>query len=352
MENKDSWVIDDSEEGRHPLLSGCNTVKIRLDGRLKAELDWKGAGEMARRYVEQGLSLFWELDLGLFSQLPMPLSHQTQYLSLGISLDHFRESLWNEFASSSVGVCYYRGSADFFGQFQWDSEHEKNFKSWLMQVFQDVDVFVHETGISTYSFDAISMERCKQNSIGKSLLSLYCRDVAADSLFLLSTHLSAQIPSYLLLDVSQVSSPLLKAQLTAGDRFDAFHLAVKGTSWKANRLYWGEGVISHRESSQQTTIGVCLPPYQMCRPSHYSGLDKALTKLMEYHIPFRVIPESFLVTEWDGLDELIFVPEGLTAHGKRQLQGFCAAGGTVVTLGNPMGFSCEVCLETFLKRMY
>ena len=49
-------------------------------------------------------------------------------------------------------------------------------------------------------------------------------------------------------------------------------------------------------------------------------------------IPFRLIAEENIITNWDGLDTLIFAPSLLGSQGIRKLQGFLAAGGEVVSL--------------------
>lgn len=286
-------------------------ARVALDGHVKADLDWKEAKEKARSFVEQGFRLFWELNLGLFSDLAMPLKNQAQYLSLGISLEHFRETIWKEFETHSIGVCYYRGSADFSEQIRWDAEQDELFRRWLKEVFPDDE--------GTF----------RKNPLWRSL---YCRDVAADYLSLLSSQLSDHIPSYLLLDISKVESPLLQAQLVTQDRFDRFHLAIKGCRWPFHGMVWREDIIESPRFEQEAKIGICLPPFNLYNPLYYEGLESAMKSLLEKGTPFRVIPESMLVTEWDGLDEILYVPAGLTQQGKRQLQGFCAAGGAIVSL--------------------
>ncbi len=48
--------------------------------------------------------------------------------------------------------------------------------------------------------------------------------------------------------------------------------------------------------------------------------------------PIKKIPECFLINCWEGLDRLYFSDETLTTTGRRQLQGFIAAGGDAVSL--------------------
>ena len=68
-------------------------------------------------------------------------------------------------------------------------------------------------------------------------------------------------------------------------------------------------------------VAICLPSAEMVRPSQYSGLEEMINFLNEKGIPFRIIPESLLITDWDGLDYLLVIPEGLTFQGKRKAAG-------------------------------
>jgi len=291
-------------------LTGSKAITIALDGRIQADLNWSKSIEAARSSMEQGFRLFWKLDLGLFSHLSMSLSNKAQYLSLGLSLEHFRETIWTEFGDHSIGVCYYRGNADFSDQLRCDAEQEDNFRAWLKEVFPDEKVDYKKS---------------------RSLRPIYCRDICADYLALLSTQLSDSIPSYLMLDISQIESPLLQAQLISKERYDHFHLAIKGCQWPFHGMIWKEDRLETASLDAQVSLGICLPSIKLRHPSSYEGLEGAMNKLLEQKIPFRVIPESSLATEWDGLDDLIYVPAGLTVQGKRQLQGFAAAGGTAIS---------------------
>src|SRR5437764_741988 len=74
--------------------NGFNVRRVAVDGRMRSDLNWKEAEEVAQRAVDAGLLIFWDLDLGLFSDLPLPLSDQSQFMSLVLSIDHFLETLW------------------------------------------------------------------------------------------------------------------------------------------------------------------------------------------------------------------------------------------------------------------
>lgn len=321
-----AFVFDASTLGEE-VPEGFNAVKITLDGSIKSDLKWEKERDAASRYIERGLRIFWEMRLGLFSQLEKPIANQSQFLSLCLSLEHFRDSLWKEFRPHTIGLCLYRGSPDFKLEFPWDEEQQSNLQDWLKE--RDVTL-------------------AKENE--NSLLSLFCRDVAGEYLDLLADRLPDTLNCFALLDASGIADPVLRAQLTTKERYPRFVLGIKGINQDA--FSWDSSLVSAGALSREPIIeapliriGVCLPPITLCHPSAWEGLGDAMIQLEEKGIPFRTIPEMSLTTEWDGLDYLIVSSENLSPQGRRKLQGFCAAWGAVVTIGAPIGLTQESNME-------
>lgn len=357
----DNVFIPSIYEGSSPLFSKkFNSVTIQIDGRMQADLSWKQECIKAREWVEKGYHLFWEIELGLFSRLAFPLTHQSQYLSLGLSLDHFRDVIWKEFGSHSLGISIYRGFADFSLDFVWNESQVTNLRAWLKEIFQNEQKFKQETGLQAVSLDTIEPNFLSNSLSGKRLLSFFCRDVALEYIGLLTNRLSDSIPRYLLLDVNSVSSdPLWQAQLLNPELFEQISVALKGHTIPLEGLGWEKsspiGYIGHEPQEtikqKEGTIGICLPSSSMSLPSQYAGLEAALRELTDKNMPFRIIAESQLITNWDGLDYLLFVPSGLSVQGKRKLQGFCAAGGIGVTLGSTIGLTQEIPIASFFATV-
>lgn len=316
--------------------AGFNALTIRLDGGLRSDLNWKEAEEQAEKAISKGYALFWDIDLGLFNRLTLPLANQTQFLSLGLSLEHFRDTLWKNFRSHSLGLSIYRGNADFSLGFDWDEDQTSHFKSWL----QEHDLVVSEKG--------------------SLLAALFCQEVAVEYLSLLAAYLPDGLPCYLFLNAASMAhDPLKQIQLLNPHRFDSFSLALKGATLPFKGWGWHSGLFPAGyagtapmvlPSLQPSRVGICLPLMDDYHPEHWLGLDHALRLLTERSIPFRLISESHLITEWDGLDDLIYLPKGLSPQGKRKLQGFCAAGGRVISIGPPMGFSLEQSLNDWIAE--
>lgn len=301
-----------------------DTVKIKLEGTLKADLKWEKERAAAASYIAKGLRIFWEMDLGLFQGLKYPISNASQFLSLSLSLDHFRDTLWKEFRDQTAGLCLYRGSADFSVGYQWNEEQEANLQGWLKEQ---------------------ELERQSSKETESRLLSLFCRDAAGEFLEMLAGPLPDALNRFILLDVSSVEDPLLAAQLVTKERFS--HLTVGG------KILWDGGVISrHPEKAtlgERARIGVCLPPMNKGIAQPIQGLSAGMRRLQQKGLAFRVIPEYFLTADWDGLDYLLVASDQLTIQGKRKLNGFCAAGGVVVTIGDMIGLPDEISFDAWNK---
>jgi hypothetical protein len=258
-----------------PVPTGAS--RIYLDGRLSSDLNWKKGCQQALTELEQGRKIFWELDLGLFHELPQPLTSQTQFASLSATLDHFRSTLWQEFAASTVGLCLYRGTVDF------------------RQVEE--------------------------------------RDRFVGYLDLLAVNMPDALPLYLLLDATSLE-PWETIILLNREAFSRWHCLIRADGIPFS-LYQNE-----------SPLALLLPSGEK---SQAPLLKEAINALLAQGISFRIIPESLLITEWDRLDHLIVLSEAIDSQGLRKLQGFCAAGGCIITLGESLGTPIEIGFDPFLR---
>lgn len=334
-----------------------NAVRIPINGTMQADLAWDDAKAGAEAYCRQGLRLLWEIDLGLFDRLQRPLGDQAQFQSLVLALEHFRDTLWKRFQEHTAGLCLYRGSAEFSAGYLWDEQQLANMQAWLQDAFGTPSALAEEAGIALAGFEAVTVELLSSTPQGRDLLALFCRDAAAEYLELLARRLPDLIQCAVLLDGTGVDDPLLLAQLTINERYPSLSVAVKQAHTSDWQFAWdGTGhelAMIGRQAAcmpqdEAVSIGVCLPQVACRRPSDYCGLREVLADLHRRQKPFRVVAESRLTTEWDGLDYLIVAPQSLSAQGHRKLRGFCAAGGTVVSLGGPVGVAQELPLQNIL----
>lgn len=332
------YTIFDACHLAEPVPKGFDAVKIAIDGRVAADLAWNQARSVAEAYISQGFKIFWEIDLGLFKALRHPLDHKSQFLSLSLSLQHFRDTLWKDFRKDSIGLCLYRGNADFSSGYMWNEVQHNNLTAWLKDLFKDIYTFQSETGLTAESFEGLAWDRIAKNDKGLDLLRLFCRDAAGEYLCLLAATLPDTIPCFALLDASSIQSPSLVAQLVTKERYPNICLGVKGFEglvgdfgWECSGLKLG-GIYQHvpKEISSLPNIGICFPPMSVCLSSKFEKLEVAMKSLLAKQTPFRIIPETLLTTEWDGLDYLVVDRTVVSVQGKRKLQGFIAAGGTIL----------------------
>lgn len=334
--------IFDAQHLGEEVSRGFDAVRIAIDGRVKADLAWSQVQDVARKYVDAGLKIFWDIDLGLFKGLEKSLDNTGQFLALGLSLEHFKDTLWREFHSETVGLSLYRGTGEFSAVVPWDEKQESNMKAWL----KDLEIESVLPGSANWEF----------------LKKLFCRDVAAEYLEMLAARLPDMLPCFVLMDIADISDPYMCAQVLNKERYPRLSLGVMGNLSFGGELAWGggfgrRGVLERVQSShgiQEAKIGICLSQLIVDEAER-----KAVNKVFHYFLgnnyPFRVVPEELLTSEWDGLDYLVVVSQGISLQGRRKLLGFCAAGGTVVVVGDSLGLPQEIswiecCDELFSEQ--
>ncbi len=101
---------------------------------------------------------------------------------------------------------------------------------------------------------------------------------------------------------------------------------------------------------EPAAVGVYLPYTDSYKEECWADLGNGLELLQEKGITYRLVSEQQLVADWDGLDYLIVSEKSITPLGKRKLLGFCAAGGTIVTIcGEPVNVPHETSLSSWLS---
>lgn len=350
--------IFDSNFPYEKVPSGFDAIKITLDGSLKSDLSWNEPKEEARELIKCGHKIFWEMDLGIFSGLKKPLSYNSQFLSFKLSLEHFTDKLWSEFKDNTVGIALFRGNADFSDGYLWDEDQEDNLQGWIEEKFIDLFSLNHELESQFETWSEIGHDLMWRSLPGNQLLQLYCRDILAEYFAMLANQLPYGIQASLLLDTQGFSDPVHLATVLSKEHFPHLTLGIKGDLLPMKEFSWEDVTSSApffigrqlpmEEPLVSPITGVCLPSLSFFKPSEYKKLRVGIDRLALNNVKYRIIPEELLTSEWEGLDYLIVSPENLTFQGKRMLMGFCAAGGTVVNLGDKMTLSKEIPMEEFL----
>lgn len=297
---------------------------IPLDLSQKSSLDWKEAIHLAKKAKQDNQKILWKLELGLFANLYFPLSHEAQFLTLRLGLDHFLETLYQEFKEETLGAIVFEGNSDFLFGFPWNQEQELNLKKWMQE-------------------EEVTPNQLAKTEEGLHFLRLFCRDVCADFLKQLTANVPDALHIFLLLNPSEVKDPLLMGHLISPECFERIHFLFKEPA-----LFYPEPTFF--EVSDNKKIAVLWPSIQLKHPKFYEGLKVPLLNFLENGTKFRYIPEPFLTHMWDNLDSIIFNPDSLSTQGKRKLQGFCSAGGYAVSTGNLIGLTNEITFIDFLKN--
>ena len=147
-------------------------------------MSWKFEQEKAHYWKEQGYTIFWNLDLGLFKELKQPITDEGQWQGLEFTLKHFNETLWKPFSDSSFGICLYETDSPFQG-FSWNEDLETTFD-------EELDSFPHlqrsrEALIKEISSSSLSNKKLTKE---EQLFALhFCRNVCIDFLHLLVSNL-------------------------------------------------------------------------------------------------------------------------------------------------------------------
>lgn len=301
---------------------------IQLDGRTTSNLDWSRSRQEALYAIAQGKRILWHLNLGLFKHLAKPLSSSAQFLTLSLALEHFHKTIWEEFRPYTYGLTLYQGDLDLSKEFVWDDEQVSNFQAWLKEGYETPQMLATETGVAIKEFS----EMLPTDFENTSIVKLFCRDVCAEYLDSLSERIFDEIPLFICFNAEQMQNPLLLLQLMAKERYGRMEPLLNS---------------SLLNLEAEASLALCFPDSQLKCQEYYTGFSEALAFLQSRAIPFRLVSESHLNAEWDGLDFILCSAEGLSNSGKRRLHGFNAAGGTVVSLSKSIGLPLEMTFEQF-----
>lgn len=314
-----------------------SVVSVTLDGQMRSDLGWESQLKVADSRIAQGAKILWNIELGLFDRLPFTLLNKSQWMTLSLAIDHFIERVWPKYVETSQGLCLYQGSLDFSEAFLWDEALVNSFRAWVKEVYETLETFNHLTkhAFATWEeIDAVSMA-------GSEAIQLYAANLCIDYLDTLAARVPEKLPCFVNVDASAITSPLLQASIQSAERAQHFRWITKG----------GPLPLQER-TDKKTKLGICLPEATTLRDFSTHKLNLCLELLIKHNISFRVIAEELLTTEWDGLDAIIVNSAAVSPWGLRKLQGFCAAGGNVISIGSPLGVAEEISFENWLHLLH
>lgn len=334
-----------------------NAVQISLDARLEADLNWSEAFSKAEQVKKKGLNILWDLNLGLFDELPLPLSDTTQYKSLHLSLDHFFETLWPKYKENTIGAVLYKGTLDWAPKWNWDPDQLFTLENKLIELFETTQSLYNATGLKFKDFQSIDPKRLLQNDYGKNILRFFCLSTALDYFEILSAQFPSDLLPYVLFDLHSIDSRLQAFQLLEKEAFDFMQVGLKNApfamphavGWQTKSFlngYIGKESLDYTPLPYEPTLGVLVPSKPLLDPKK---LKEGELQLKDYEAqePIRFVSERLLTMDWQGLDTLLVFE--ILPETKRKLEGFIAAGGQVVYGEKPLGLSQEISLKEHQK---
>jgi hypothetical protein len=264
-----------------------------LPARADHDLQWDREKERARKALSEGKSICWELDFGPCPSLFDPASFALRRSTI----DHFVKDVFEMFKGDTSGVILYRQSGDLLSSVVWSAEEEEKYLEWAQ------DLRVEEAGTHEKR--------------------VFCIDLLTAYLHRLVSLLPEALPAFAAFDASYLKSEAEVAQLFSLERFSHLEPLIAGK----------RDLMRKRGAQIAAQVAVCLPNDAHCTAKIRQRLDRQFAELDREGVAFRVIPESLLNEQWDGIETLVVVKEGVSSQGKRMLQGFEASGGSVKTIG-------------------
>lgn len=296
---------------------GFNTIAIHLKSNSSSTLDWKEWEEMAFHYIQKGFKIFWKLDMGLFSRLSCIWEDHFQAVIIAVAIRHFSDTIWPKFQSNTVGVCLYEGPANFLSQMIWEEHEQALYEEWL----QDR-----------------RPARLSNEKQTRALLAGYSGLTLID---FLARYLPGEAVPYVLLQEGEEQDPIFFGQLIAKDHYECLHRGLAKGRLSQHFLYQdhgGIGCTSVKMTPHQQAI--CLPTQVDLQQEQH--LKELCAFFKENEIAYRIIDESKLTSDWQGIDDLFVCMKNASPASIRMFRGFCAAGGRIVYLDQPSGLPNEI----------
>lgn len=261
-------------DGEGEPSEGFNALRIVLDLSECSLLNWKGALLKAERSIQKGYLILWDLQ---FALLEGSLQDETRFLTLLLNVKHFNEAVLLKFQEHTLGVSLFRGKVDL------------------------------SEGVIDYL---------------KSL----------------SASLPEEVSCFLFLDTTYITDRATFFQLINPEIFGHLNLILKGPlaeryPYASAHFAWGQGgsCLGFCSTRLENILPMQLVSDALCLSE---GIDNTLWERALDSFgskPFRVIPESLLTQEWEGIDRLMIIPQTLSERGWRKIRGFEAAGGRIIS---------------------
>lgn len=322
---------------------------ISLDCSVRSQLRWEQALERANACRARGVLILWQLNTGIF-QNGFCAPDEGTLNSVLRGLEHFTRQIWPPFANNTLCCALQGGRVPPVAQWSWlelsdfmrscpeDAEMQLALRSLEKSAGHKRDL-----ASALQSLDALNLSECATDY---QFDLMYCTWRA------LASVLPESAPAGILLDLLDLT-PAHQLYLTTGERAEdllpiARTQVSQITSLDWNRLgpqgsLWFETEPQELATSDGGAISLALGlPCKKSDQLRWQALAKASQILEKLRLAYRIVPVSSLREHWQELDFVIATFETEGSLGRRQLEGFCAAGGTVLNVQEPMRLELEL----------
>ena len=307
-----------------------NTLNLYLDGRSSSDLLWESLESEIETALKLGAKLSFEIDFG-FSEERALLRDPACFFSRGRAVTSFEERVYKPYREQIAAIILYRGSGSFKKTICQDAALNSDFLDWKVEFFEEEEVT-------------------------DQMFRLFSMEIFMQYLHRLSAPLIDDVPLLALFDLADSMRPSFQAELLSKTFFPYIIPGVKGASIDFNGFGWqgrgSLGYVGHKPLSlieietAPPTLGIVIP--EMGKVP-YDLFDKTINCLVENGIAYRVFPESLMIESWHGLDQILVFSGTVSHEGRRMLQGFNAAAGQVVTVGDSLDLIDEIEVEKFIR---
>lgn len=260
---------------------------ILIDAGPKNDLKWPTLESEIEMTLKEFDSLSFAFDFG-FDPDHFNFKDEITFFSLSIAVGEFIKRVSEPFGDKVKEILFYRGRGDFSRSILQKQYLYHAFVEWKEEYFSDKALHPH-------------------------MLRLFSIQMMMQYLHQLAAPIPDGPKLIVQLEGLDDMRPSEALELSSDEHFSYIHL--------------------DQNVDEEATIAIVLPQIGKV---DYTSMDKIILFFKAQGIRYRVIPEKLLTEKWCGIDELVVISHTISQEGLRMLQGFNAAMGSVIWMGEEM----------------
>jgi hypothetical protein len=321
-----------------------NCVSIAIDLSLTSPLKFEEKIKEAQAIIDQGFLLFFRLDLQLKKTYDNYFSEVT-FEAYRLGLKIFHEKLLKPFLDKTYGLGFDFGCLN--PRLIENKMDACKVKDYLISTYPSFDSFF---GFSIEAFfDHLQDEKVKKE------IDLYQMGLIGEYFHRLVSSIQESVEIYLFFDLQEQTS-LNVLQFLSLERFPYMRVGLKNCPLPCLGLNIEQGKMLGGTLDGSTfvlaepSIGIVFPNDQKLSFEKESVVSLFLERFLKLNLPFYVLYEDSMTENWQNLEEVIVLSSMVDKNLKRKCQGFAAAQGKVIVVGEPLGVLDEVSFDDFEKQ--